>query len=278
MVVTAGDSVSLTARAEGGTTKVAIVQAVAPPGRLRKVQQSATEISFEAALGEPVTFTKLVGVAPSRDGSDPLPPARAAIRRAAARGYRALFAEHVAAWHRLWETDVVIQGDPELQRVIHAMLFYLLASVCEDTDESVPPMGLSTEGYYGHASCDADTRMFRPLLAATADFWASRASFDTSTGRDDIHHIVSVDEGLIGIGNDTYTNAIARRNLELAVLASRRLGRAPDPKWARVATRLYVPYDSVGEYHPTYEGAPPETRGSAVPLLADPLPLPMSDT
>src|SRR3989442_1347090 len=165
MVVTARDSVSLTARTEGGTTKVAIVQAVASPGRLRKVQQSATEISFDAALGEPVTFTKLVGVATSRDGSDPLPPARAAIRRAAARGYRALFAEHVAAWHRLWETDVVIQGDPELQRVIHAMLFYLLASVCEGTDESVPPMGLSSAGYYGHVFWDADTWMFPPLLA-----------------------------------------------------------------------------------------------------------------
>jgi len=239
--------------------------------------------------------------------------------------------------------------------------------VREGTDESIPPMGLSSAGYYGHVFWDADTWMFPPLLAlhpaiarsmvgfryraltaarrnaqshgyrgamypwesdelgdettprfawqnalyenhvtgdialaqwqhylatgdsawlarygypvlaATADFWASRASFDTSTGRYDIHHIVSVDEGLIGIGNDTYTNAIARKNLELAVLASRRLGRAPDPKWARVATRLYVPYDSAGEYHPTYEGAPPETRGSVVPLLAYPLALPMSE-
>ncbi len=115
------------------------------------------------------------------------------------------------------------------------------------------------------------------MLAATADFWASRASFDSSTGRYDIHHIVSVDEGLIGIGNDTYTNAIARKNLEFAVLASRRLGQAADPKWSRVAARLYIPYDSVGAYHPTYEGAGPETRGSVVPLLAYPLGLPMSE-
>ena len=367
MVVTARDSVSLTAQVEGGTTRVAVAQSVASPGRLRNVQRSATEISFDAAPGEPVTFTKLVGVATSRDGSDPLAQARAANRRAAARGYRMLLAEHVAAWHRLWETDVVIQGDPELQRVIHAMLFYLLASVREGTDESIPPMGLSSAGYYGHVFWDADTWMFPPLLAlhpaiarsmvgfryraltaarrnaqshgyrgamypwesdelgdettprfawqnalyenhvtgdialaqwqhylatgdsawlarygypvlaATADFWVSRASFDTSTRRYDIHHIVSVDEGLIGIGNDTYTNAIARKNLELAVLASRRLARAPDAKWVRVATRLYVPYDSAGEYHPTYEGAPPETRGSVVPLLAYPLALPMSE-
>src|SRR6266571_1739292 len=310
MVVTARDSVSLTAQVEGGTTRVAVAQSVASPRRLRNVQRSATGISFDAAPGEPVTFTKLVGVATSRDGSDPLAPARAANRRAAARGYRMLLAEHVAAWHRLWETDVVIQGDPELQRVIQAMLFYLLASVREGTDESIPPMGLSSAGYYGHVFWDADTWMFPPLLvlhpavarsmvgfryralgaarrnaarngyrvlAATADFWASRATFDSSTGRYGIRHVVSVDEGLIGIGNDTYTNAIARQNLEFAMLASRRLGRAPDSRWSRVAAGLYIPFDSAGHYHPTYEGAPPERRGSVVPLLAYPLGIPMSE-
>src|SRR3989442_467323 len=131
MVVTARDSASLTARAEGGTTRVAVAQSVASPGRLRNVQQSATEIAFDAAPGEPVTFTKLVGVATSRDGSGPMPAARAAIRRAAARGYRALFAEHVAAWHRLWGTGVGGEGDAQLQRVVPAMLFYLLSSLRE---------------------------------------------------------------------------------------------------------------------------------------------------
>src|SRR5260370_15535161 len=36
-------------------------------------------------------------------------------------------------------------------------------------------------------------------------------------------------------------------------------------------------YDSAGQYHPTYEGAPDSTRGSVVPLLAYPLALPMAD-
>ncbi len=247
------------------------------------------------------------------------------------------------------------------------MLFYLLASVREGTDESISPMGLSSAGYYGHVFWDADTWMLPPLLVlhpdlarsmvmfryralgaarrnasrngyrgamypwesdelgdettprfawqnalyenhvtgdvalaqwqyylatgdsawlarygepvlqATADFWASRARFSRDKGRYDIPHVVSVDEGLIGIGNDTYTNAIARRNLELATLASRRVGRAPDALWSRVAQWLYIPFDSAGQYHPTYEGAPPETRGSVVPLLAYPLGLPMSE-
>src|SRR5205823_6377236 len=127
-----------------GAKRTAVAQQLTWSARLRNPRQRGTEVSFDVAPGESVTFTKLVGVASSRDAPDPLARARAVVRAAAARGYRTLAAEHTAAWHRLWQTDVVVQGDPELQRVIHAMLFYLLASVREGTDESIPPMGLSS--------------------------------------------------------------------------------------------------------------------------------------
>jgi len=367
VVVRAADSLSLLARAEGGTTEVAVAQQATWSARLPSLAQHGAEISFDVRAGEPVTLTKLVGVASSRAGPDPLTRARAAIRRAAARGYRALLAEHTAAWHRLWETDVVVEGDLELQRLVHAMLFYLLASVRDGTEHSIPPMGLSSAGYYGHVFWDADTWMFPalvalhpqiarsmvdfrfhalpaarrnarhngyrgamypwesdergeettprfawqnalheihvtgdvalaqwqyflatgdsawlarrgyPVIKETADFWVSRVTRDSTTGGYAIRDVVSVDEGLIGIGNDAYTNAVARRNLEIAVAASRRLGRSLDPRWSRVAAGLYIPYDSAGAYHPTYEGARPEKRGSVVPLLTFPLALPMPE-
>ena len=366
LVTTAADSTAITCRAEGGTTRVAVVQRMIT-STLRNARRGATEISFDAQAGETVTFTKVVGVVSSRETARPLERARALVRAATPRGYEALFSEHVAAWHRLWETDVIVAGDPELQRVIHTMLFYLLSSARAGTDLSISPMGLSSAGYYGHVFWDADTWMFpalvlmhpdiarslvtfrarvlpaarrnarahgfagamypwesdelgaettprfawqnatseihvtgdvalaqwqfylatgdstwlarfgEPVLRATADFWVSRATYDSAAGRYAIRNVVSVDEGLIGIGNDAYTNAIARKSLEIAVAASRRVGRTPDPRWANVAERLYIPYDSAGAYHPTYEGAPPETRGSVVPLLAYPLALPMSD-
>ena len=350
MVKTAGDSLWITSRAAGGTTSLAEVE----------------QVSSDTA-GDTITDSKIVAVVTSLETAQPLARARTAARAAAAKGYGALLAEHTAAWHRLWQTDIVVAGDPELQRVVHAMLFYLLSSVREGTSESISPMGLSSDGYYGHVFWDADTWMFPalvalhpalarsmvdfrfralpaalrnaranglrgamypwesdeigneatpafagqnarwenhvtadvalaqwqyflasgdsawlarhgyPVIAATADFWVSRARRDARTGRYSIPHVVSVDEGMIGVGNDTYTNAAARKNLELAVEASRRLGRAPDPAWARVAAGLVMPYDSAGQYHPTYEGAPDSTRGSVVPLLAYPLALPMSD-
>lgn len=359
----------LEGQTEGRGTAVAIAAVVAWPGGARPAVADsgasdggvALAAPFEATRETPLTFYKYVAIESS--GAN----ARAVAHTAAERGYEVLLAEHRAAWHDLWRTDVVIEGDPELQRVIHAMLFYLLASVREGSAQSIPPMGLSSAGYYGHVFWDADTWMFPALvalypdlarsmvmfrcqalgaavrnarvnghggamypwesdelgeettprfawqnalyenhvtgdvavaqwqyylatgdsawlarfglrvLAATADFWVSRARLDPKRGQYGINNVVSVDEGLIGVGNDTYTNAIARKNLELATLASRRVGRTPDPEWSRIAAGLYLPYDSAGQYHPTYDGAPLEKRGSVVTLLAYPLAIPMSD-
>ncbi len=362
--------VSLAGRTEGRGTPVAFSARAGWPTRqqplsVRPVVSDsgvALELTFRATPNVPITVAKFIGLGRSRGA------ASTATRAALAAGYPATLETHRAVWRRLWQTDIVVDGDPELQRVLHAMQFYLLASIREGTSESIPPMGLSTAGYYGHVFWDADTWMFpallvlhpdlarsmvmfrhralpaaerrargnghrgamypwesdelgeettprfawqnalyenhitgdvalaqwqyylatgdsvwlarygEPVLRATANFWASRATFNAAKQRYDITHIVSVDEGLIGIGNDTYTNAVARKNLQLATLASSRVGRAPDTLWARVAAGLYIPYDSADQYHPTYEGAPEAKRGSVVPLLAFPLGLPMSDT
>ncbi len=116
-----------------------------------------------------------------------------------------------------------------------------------------------------------------PVIKETANFWVSRASFDPKRDRYDIKGVVSVDEGLIGISNDSYTNSIALRNLQIADAASRVLGKEPDASWSRVAAKLVIPYDSAKEYHPTYEGAKAGSEGGNIPLLTYPLELPMSE-
>src|SRR6266700_2721751 len=63
VVATAADSLSILARAEGGETGVAVGQQVAGSGRLRNPRQRGNEGSFGVAPGDPVTFTKLVGIA-----------------------------------------------------------------------------------------------------------------------------------------------------------------------------------------------------------------------
>ena len=63
-----------------------------------------------------------------------------------------MLSQHIAAWHRLWESDILLEGDASLQRTIHSMLFYLLGSTREDLDMSTPPMGLSSADITGTSS------------------------------------------------------------------------------------------------------------------------------
>jgi trehalose/maltose hydrolase-like predicted phosphorylase len=361
------DSLSLGLQVDGGTTRVAITQLLPDPQGVRNVDRSGNEIAFDAMAGEPVVLTKFVGVTTSRDGSDPMSRAVTAVRRAAAIGSSTTLAEHVAAWKELWETDVIVEGDERLQRMIHAMLFYLLSSVRENSAESVAPMGLSSAGYYGHIFWDADTWMFPalvlmhpemarsivafrsrtlaaaqrnatdngyrgamypweadergdettprfaaqnargevhvtgdvalaqwqfylatgdgewlaregyPVIKETAEFWVSRVTLDRVTGRYHIGNVVAVDESMIGIDDDAYTNAVARLNLEIATAASLKLGLAPDPDWRTIAEGLHIPYDAGAGRHRTHERASAQTRSSAVPLLVYPLAVPMSE-
>ncbi|HET7457639.1 MAG TPA: hypothetical protein VFJ74_08280 [Gemmatimonadaceae bacterium] len=114
-----------------------------------------------------------------------------------------------------------------------------------------------------------------PVLQATADFWVSRVTLDTAHDVYHIRNVVSVDEGLIGVSDDGYTNAVARRNLETAAAAARRLGLKPNAQWARVAERLHIAFDSTRRTYLTYEGAPDSTLGSVTALLSYPLGMPM---
>ena len=62
----------------------------------------------------------------------------------AARGFERLAADNARAWARRWETDIEVEGNPELQRVVRSMLFYLLCSADSGTKLGIPPMGLSS--------------------------------------------------------------------------------------------------------------------------------------
>jgi hypothetical protein len=80
-----------------------------------------------------------------------------------------------------------------------------------------------------------------PILRDTADFWTSRVSYNTKEKRYEIGNVVAVKESLIGVKNDTWTNAIAKKNLELADTAARLVQQRANPKWRQIADAMYVP-------------------------------------
>ncbi len=373
--VPGGARLSLAATPVGRTTVLALSAAVGWPRDLSRARvhtgtagdTAMVEVAFDATPGKTYTFTHLAGFATSASGASAPAAASRAAESARTRGWTALSAANALAWRRRWETDIEIHGNPELQRVVRSMLFYLLASGGEGTEMGIPPMGLSGGGYYGHVFWDSDTWMFPsllvthpdvarslvdfrgrtlaaaranarangyqgamypweadergqettptfaiqnakmeihvngdvalaqwqyylatgdstwlaadgfPVIRETANFWASRARHDSAARRYHIDSVVSVHEGLVGVSDDAYTNAVARKNLEIAVAASRRIGAAADPRWSEVAEGLHMPYDSASEYYRTYEGAPDSTLGAVTPLLSYPLGVPMSE-
>ncbi len=88
-----------------------------------------------------------------------------------------------------------------------------------------------------------------PVIEATAEFWLSRATLNPDRRVHEILQVTSVDEKYTAVDNDAFTNAIAKKNLEIAVAASRVLGVPPNPLWVQVAGSLLIPFNAVENRH-----------------------------
>ncbi|WP_261510789.1 glycosyl hydrolase family 95 catalytic domain-containing protein [Chryseobacterium paludis] len=75
-----------------------------------------------------------------------------------------LYKKHEAEWQKLWEGDIEIEGDPQVQQDIHNMLYHLYSFSREGSNHSLSPAGLSGTGYNGHVFWDTEMFMFKPLL------------------------------------------------------------------------------------------------------------------
>jgi trehalose/maltose hydrolase-like predicted phosphorylase len=157
-------------RTKGTATTVAEVARLrVPPGTgvtaaANPAAMTATRTAtLPVVAGHAYEVSKVVGFATSLDTDRPT--ATAAGAAAAAPSAAALLAENGAAWQRLWRSDIVLPGQPELQRRVRAAMFYLLASVRPGVNWSASPVGLSAGGYNNHVFWDAETWMYPALLA-----------------------------------------------------------------------------------------------------------------
>jgi trehalose/maltose hydrolase-like predicted phosphorylase len=261
---------------------------------------------------------------------------------AAIEGARAFVTAHKAAWAKLWQKDIIIDGPVKDQQAIHSCMFYLLESVREGSQWSIPPMGLSNDAFSGHVFWDADVWMFPalllqhpdlarsivdyryntlpgamanakasgyagaeyawesgytgkedtppglsyryerhingdvalaqwqyylatgnnewlktrgfPVLKATADYWASRVTYNKAKDRYEILKVVPPDENAEIVNNSVYTNAIAQMNLEFAMRAAKIVGAQANPKWSEVAAKMYIPYDAKTKRFVPFDG------------------------
>jgi trehalose/maltose hydrolase-like predicted phosphorylase len=99
------------------------------------------------------------------EGSEDAAFARLAAAEEA--GFEGILSAHREAWARRWQAaDIVVEGDPELQRAVRFVLFHLMASVADQGEAAVGARGLSGPGYRGHVFWDSDVFVL-PFLAAT---------------------------------------------------------------------------------------------------------------
>lgn len=141
-------------------------------------QQNAVNRALRttARAGEEIVLTQLVRVATSLESDDPM-----ALVLTEPGSFDEIQAEHQRVWDRLWETDIEIEGDPDVQQFVHAALFYLWSSVREGDSWSIAPMGLSSNGYNGHIFWDAELWMYPSLLVTQPELARSCVAYRERT-------------------------------------------------------------------------------------------------
>ncbi len=122
-------------------------------------------VSFRARKGRTYEFTKYVGVDTERTSEAPEKSALAASRQAAERGWGGIYRAHAASWQRLWRSDVLVEGRPELQKWLRSAQYGLLSSSRRGGDDSIAPAGLTSDNYAGVIFWDAETWMYPGLLS-----------------------------------------------------------------------------------------------------------------
>ena len=122
--------------------------------------------SFTKALkkGEKYTFSIVSSVTTTQHFDDPRNEAERLTIFAALEGKERLLKRHHADWEKLWESDIIIEGNQEDQLDIRKMLYHLYSFAREGTALSLSPMGLSGLGYNGHVFWDTEIWMYPPFL------------------------------------------------------------------------------------------------------------------
>lgn len=95
------------------------------------------------------------------------------------------------------------------------------------------------------------------VISACADYWVSRAKYNSDKDKYEILNVVPPDENAEIVNNSAYTNASAAIVLQIATNAAGVIGKSPNPRWAEVAGKMYIPFDKVNNRfieHDTYKG------------------------
>jgi trehalose/maltose hydrolase-like predicted phosphorylase len=108
---------------------------------------------WRSVAGQAAEFDRLVAAARTDSlEDDPAPHAVAALARSRALGWRAVLAEHEAAWDARWAaSDIVIDGNDIIQRAVRFAVYHLTSTANPEDDRvSIGARALTGDAYIGH--------------------------------------------------------------------------------------------------------------------------------
>lgn len=114
--------------------------------------------------GERFSFDLLGAVCTGRDFLDPWNESDREVIYAVKEGVDRLTSRHGELWDELWQGDIEIEGDDEAQQAVRLALYHLYSFARADSRLSIPPFGLSSQGYNGHIFWDTELWMYPPML------------------------------------------------------------------------------------------------------------------
>jgi trehalose/maltose hydrolase-like predicted phosphorylase len=126
-------------------------------------------LTFRTRKDQSYEFVKYVGIDTALGAGNPEKSAIAASQQAADQGWPALSGANAASWSTLWGSDIVLPDRPDLQRWLRAGLYGLLSNIRPGEDDSISPVGLTSDNYAGLIFWDAETWMYPGLLLTHPD-------------------------------------------------------------------------------------------------------------
>jgi len=114
---------------------------------------------WRSVAGQVIEFERLITAARGEGPDDDVGGrAQAALQRNTALGWSGVLAAHEAAWDQRWSvSDVVIEGDKDVQQAVRFAVYHLISAANPDDERvSVGARALSGDTYFGHVFWDTE--------------------------------------------------------------------------------------------------------------------------
>ncbi len=144
-----------------------------------KISEYNNHLSFEKKVkkGEHYKFAWTAAQCSTQDFFDPQNESERFVIFNLLTPQNDLLNQHKGLWENLWKGDIIIDGDLQSQLDVRLALYHLYAFSRGDSNLSIAPMGLSSQGYNGHIFWDTELWMYPPLLVLNQDIARSLVNY-----------------------------------------------------------------------------------------------------